>query len=183
MTVSIAEFAALEARVQVLVDRADITNLIDRHMISLDADHAAGVTLDEAWARRNFTEDVRVETPVGDHVGIGGLAESQQTALSRFARTQHLGANHLIDLDGDRATVRWNVIMTHVHLASTQQERGEEPGGHFDVGGTFDGEVVRTAEGWRFRRLAVRPVWFTGRPPLGLPPKGEATVKDLTGDA
>ncbi|WP_192809573.1 nuclear transport factor 2 family protein [Actinomadura rudentiformis] len=42
----------------------------------------------------------------------------------------------------------------------------EELGGHFDVGGIFQGEVVRSGEGWRFRRLDVRPVWFSGRPPI-----------------
>ncbi|MFF7988692.1 nuclear transport factor 2 family protein [Kitasatospora xanthocidica] len=183
MTISTADFVALEQRVQVLTDRAEITGLIDGYLISLDTVPRDGGRFDDAWARRYFTPDVRITSPVGEHEGIDGLAESEQLTMGKFERTQHVGANYLIDLDGDRAAVRWNALMTHVHLASTQQARGEEPGGHFDVGGTFTGEAVRTSDGWRLRSLEVRAVWTNGRGPLVLTPKAEETLRDLAGGA
>ncbi|MFJ8442493.1 nuclear transport factor 2 family protein [Kitasatospora griseola] len=183
MTISTEAFAALERRVGVLTDRAEITGLIDGYLISLDTVPRGGGRFDEAWARRYFTSDVRISTPVGQHEGIAGLAEAEQVTLGKFERTQHVGANYMIDLDGDRAAVRWNALMTHVHLATTQQARGEDPGGHFDVGGTFTGEAVRTPDGWRLRRLDVQAVWTTGRGPLTLTPKAEATLRDLAGGA
>ncbi|ARZ71577.1 nuclear transport factor 2 family protein [Streptomyces sp. HU2014] len=180
-TVSAADFAALETRVRLLSDRADITGLIDGYLMSLDTVPATGARFDDAWARRLFTEDVRITTPVGDHVGIAGLGESQQETMVKFRRTQHIGANYMIDLDGDRAAVRWNALMTHVHLDETQRARGEAAGGHFDVGGTFTGEVVRTDDGWRFRRLEVRMAWSTGEGPLVLTPKAAETMRGLKG--
>ncbi|MFJ5922497.1 nuclear transport factor 2 family protein [Kitasatospora sp. NPDC092948] len=183
MGISTEAFAALERQVRVLADRAEITGLIDGYLISLDTVPRNGGRFDDAWARRYFTSDVRISTPVGEHRGIAGLAEAEQVTLGKFERTQHVGANYMIELDGDRAAVRWNAIMTHVHLAATQQARGEEPGGHFDVGGTFTGEAVRTSEGWRLRRLEVQAVWTTGRGPLALTPKAEATLRDLAGGA
>ncbi|MEV5826746.1 nuclear transport factor 2 family protein [Spirillospora sp. NPDC052242] len=146
-----------------LIDRVEIVELVDRFMASLDERN-----FDDEWARRFHTSDVTMEAPVGDVVGLDGLAESTRVALERFERTQHLSSNHIVDLDGDRAAVRWNALMVHVHLASTAEARGEEPGVHFDVGGRFDAEAVRTADGWRFRRMDVRPVWFNGRPPIGM---------------
>ncbi|MEV6775163.1 nuclear transport factor 2 family protein [Streptomyces syringium] len=181
MTVTAAEFAALEARVALLADRADITGLIDRYLLSLDTVPAGGGRFDDAWARGLFTEDIRITTPIGDHEGIAGLAESEQSTFAKFERTQHVGTNYMIALDGDRATVRWNALMTHVHLATTQQARGAEPGGHFDVGGTFTGEAVRTGQGWRFRRLIVQAVWTTGQGPLVLTSKAETTMRSLAG--
>ncbi|WP_034518044.1 nuclear transport factor 2 family protein [Actinomadura rifamycini] len=146
-----------------LIDRMDIIELVGRYMVSLDERN-----IDDAWARRFHTADVAMEAPVGEAAGLDGLAESTRVALERFERTQHLASNHIVDLDGDRAAVRWDALMVHVHLASTAAARGEEPGAHFDVGGRFDAEAVRTADGWRFRRMAVRPVWFDGRPPIGM---------------
>ncbi|MER7849115.1 nuclear transport factor 2 family protein [Kitasatospora sp. NPDC096077] len=182
MGITTAEFAVLEERVRILVDRADITGLIDGYLMSLDTEPFGGGRFDDAWARRYFTPDVRITSPVGQHQGIDGLAASEQATMGKFERTQHVGANYMIDLDGDRAGVRWNAIMTHVHLASTQEARGGQPGGHFDVGGTFTGEAVRTPEGWRLRSLDVRAVWTTGQGPLVLTPKAEDTLRDLRGE-
>nr|BFD88922.1 hypothetical protein KitaXyl93_02820 [Kitasatospora sp. Xyl93] len=183
VTPTAADFAALEQRVRALTDRADLTGLIDGYLLSLDTVPHGGGRFDEAWERRYFTPDVRITSPVGQHEGIDGLAESEQATLGKFERTQHVGANYMIDLDGDRATVRWNALMTHVHLASTQRARGEEPGGHFDVGGTFTGEAVRTPDGWRLRSLDVRAVWTNGKGPLVLTAKAEETLRDLAGGA
>ncbi|MFI6514201.1 nuclear transport factor 2 family protein [Spirillospora sp. NPDC050679] len=144
-----------------LPDRTAIIELIDRYMVSLD-----DRVFDDDWARAFHTEDFAATTPVGDGEGLAEAAESTRTAVGRFDATQHFSSNHIVDLDGDRARVRWYALMVHVHLAETARARGQEPGAHFDVGGTFEGEAVRTPQGWRFRRLDVRPVWFNGRPPV-----------------
>ncbi|MCC3771625.1 nuclear transport factor 2 family protein [Streptomyces sp. UNOC14_S4] len=178
MNATAADIAALQDRIGILVDRAEITGLVDRYLLSLDT-LPGGDGFDDEWARSFFTEDVEISSPVGEHRGIEGLAESERATMAKFERTQHIGTNYLIGLDGDRATVRWNALMTHVHLASTQAARGAEPGGHFDVGGTFTGEAVRTADGWRFRRLDIRAVWTNGQGPLALTPKAEETMREL----
>ncbi|MCE4941700.1 MULTISPECIES: nuclear transport factor 2 family protein [Streptomyces] len=176
-TLTPAELPALHQQVAVLVDRAEITGLIDRYLLSLDV-LPGGAGFDDDWARSLFTEDIVITSPVAQHRGIEGLAASERATMAKFERTQHLGSNYLIGLDGDRATVRWNALMTHVHLASTQAARGAEPGGHFDVGGTFTGEVTRTVDGWRFRRLDIRAVWTNGEGPPVLTPRAEETLRN-----
>ncbi|MFI9613561.1 nuclear transport factor 2 family protein [Streptomyces sp. NPDC052023] len=84
---------------------------------------------------------------------MGRLAEE---SVERFARTQHTASGILIDIEGERAGVSWNAHMTHVHDDETL----------FTVGGRFDAEVRYTPDGWRFTRMAVRPVWTQGRPPV-----------------
>ncbi|MEU8550866.1 nuclear transport factor 2 family protein [Streptomyces roseoverticillatus] len=168
------ETAALRARIDALTDRAAVTDLIDRYLLSLDARR-----FDDAWARGLFTPDVRITSPVGKHEGIGGLAAWQAATLAKFERTQHIGTNYVLDIAGDRATVRWNALMTHVHLASTREARGSGPGDHFTVGGTFAGEVVRTPGGWRFRCLDISVVWTHGEGPLVLTPEAEEALRSL----
>ncbi|MBO2452996.1 nuclear transport factor 2 family protein [Actinomadura barringtoniae] len=151
----------MENAVDAVLDRLAIIEMVDRYMLSLDEGE-----LDEEWAEAFHTDDVTSSTPLGDGAGLVGLAEATRVALGRYQRTQHLASGHIVDVGGDVAKVRWNALMVHVHLDSTQAARGEEPGGHFDVGGIFEGEVVRGAGGWRFRKLDVRPVWFSGQPPI-----------------
>lgn len=161
------------ARMEAFVDRVQITELIDRYMLSLDE-----AVIDDEWAAAFHTEDVSAWTPLDQSTGLEGFAGATREALGRYQRTQHFAMNHIVDLEGDRAAVRWNALMIHVHLDETQESRGEELGGHFDVGGIFQGEVVRTDEGWKFRRLDVRTVWFAGRPPIfeGKPPIFEGSA-------
>ncbi|CAM3596554.1 nuclear transport factor 2 family protein [Nocardiopsis gilva] len=145
-------------QLRALTDRADITSLVDRWLASLDDRR-----FDAGWARSMFTEDIRSEDPMGEHVGIAGHLESMRKLLVMFERTQHVGMNHIIDLDGDVARVRWNSINTHV-LAS--QGGAEESERLFTSGGHFDADVVRTAEGWRFQRMSLHVTWTSGEPPV-----------------
>ncbi|MGP3971610.1 nuclear transport factor 2 family protein [Streptomyces sp. 6N223] len=141
-----------------LLDRAEITDLVDRYLRSLDERDA----FDEEWARSLATEDVRSETPVGPAQGRSALAQHTQGALAQFARTQHVGANPVIELSGDAATVRLNALMTHIHPDELHERLGER----FIVGGVIEGGLARTEEGWRFRRITIRVVWTDGHPPL-----------------
>lgn len=139
---------------QALTDRAEITDLIDRLFRALDERG-----LDRARGRSIFTDDVHVTFPIGEHQGLDEVVAAVAEGMDRFGPTQHSGSNYIIDLDGDRATVRWNAIQTHLPPGATPFD---EP---FVSGGYYDGEVVRTADGWRFRQQAYHLVWLTGRPP------------------
>jgi SnoaL-like protein len=48
--------------------------------------------------------------------------------MAPFQRTHHVTTNHLVDLDGDRAAVRFNLIATHVLADDVRERRGEAPG-------------------------------------------------------
>jgi SnoaL-like domain len=156
-----AELDQLRAQVRTLTDRVAIGELVDAYVVLLDTQDEHG--FDESWPATIFTDDVKLSFPVGDCQGLDGVALFHYNAKQRFARTLHLSANHTIVLDGDRATVRLQLIATHVHHPAP------EPRPNFDIGGYYEGEAVRTADGWRFRTWTFRAVWTTGPGPDGHP--------------
>jgi len=154
-----SEVAAPLAQLDALAQRAEVGALLDRYLLSLDENR-----IDDAWSRSIFTADARVEFPVSHHEGVDGLATYHRAALAKFERTQHLNSGAVIDVDGDRATVRANLISTHVHRPAAAPP-GTDRAPLFTTGTYVEGEARRTAHGWRFRRLSFRLVWVTGSPP------------------
>ncbi|MFE9250227.1 nuclear transport factor 2 family protein [Streptomyces sp. NPDC007088] len=145
-------------------DHAEIGALVDRYFRALDArEFAAG------WARDFFTDEARMEMPVGVDQGAEAVRATER-ALRRFDRTQHLASGVITDTaeGAGRATASWNALMTHVHREATLRERGERADPLFLVGGRFEAELHRTPDGWRFTRLTVRPIWTKGQPPPGV---------------
>ncbi|GGK26522.1 hypothetical protein GCM10011583_68140 [Streptomyces camponoticapitis] len=147
------EVARLRSQLRVVTDRSDVRDLVERYVVGLDTLHEP--EFDESWYRTVFTEDARLDFPVGSHRGVKGLARFQREAKGRWARTHHLGSNSTIHFDGDRAEVRAHLIATHVHH--------DDEGPHFNVGTYFDIGAVRTPDGWRIDRLACRVVWTAGK--------------------
>lgn len=158
MTQLPATVAPEGARLAALLDRAEISELIDRYVMTLDtAEHDER---DDDWYRGIFTDDVRLSFPIGDQQGIAGLAEFQRRAKLAWETTLHVSGNHVIDLDGDRATARAHILGTHI-------ARGASPFGvnsaqRFDMGGYYDIEAVRTDVGWRISALTFFLVWTAG---------------------
>jgi hypothetical protein len=132
-----------------------IGELLDRYLLDLDEGR-----LDDEWARSLFTDDARVEFPMSSHAGITGLASYHRDALSAFAGTQHLNSPSVVTLTGpDTATLRANLMSTHVHHAGAATEP------LFATGTMVTGEARRTADGWRLGALSFRVVWTAGSPP------------------
>ncbi len=73
-----------------------------------------------------------------------GREEIRQRAAASRRFKLHLAANPIIELDGDRATGAW-----HVLVPSTAAD-----GSAVWLAGTYDDDFVRTNEGWRFARVA-----------------------------
>ncbi|MBG0852938.1 nuclear transport factor 2 family protein [Streptomyces spinoverrucosus] len=143
---------AIRRQLRDLTDRADISDLMSRYLHSLDE----GV-FDEEWARAFHTEDVTAEWPIGVVHGRDALLEHIQRGMAPFDRTVHMGTDAVIEIDGDRATVRGNQLSTHV-LADGSD-------GIFISAGRADSELVRTADGWRISATSLRVVWTRGTPP------------------
>jgi hypothetical protein len=157
---------ALRHHVRALVDRAEISDLIDRFSRDLDDYTLDGRAFDVAWVRSYFTDDAEVDYPVGTAMGAADISTLiDGRGMAPFQRTQHVTSNHIIDLDGNRADVRFNLIATHVHSEEVRRTLGQEPGAHFTVGDYYEGQVVRTEAGWRFRRQSLRVTWTEGSPP------------------
>jgi hypothetical protein len=124
---------------QDLTDRQAITDLVSRLGLWLDEGR-----FDEAPSI--LTEDVTVSTPGGQASGIERVI-GQARRNHQVDGLQHLIGNVLIDLDGDRAKVRANLVATFVGTAVEQH------------GERYRFEAVRRPEGWRLSRVEVEPIW------------------------
>lgn len=156
-----------------VVDRAAVAELLDRFIVALD-DH----DLDLAWLRSILTDDVLFEFPLGRHEGLDGLAAFLERPMAVFERTHHQCSHAVVDVTADAATLKANMIATHVHAADHGRGDGEPGplvmfGTHMDgvprrilvIGTHMDGEARRTAGGWRLCRLTFRLSWILGDPP------------------
>lgn len=147
--------AALAAEVRQLTDQAAVASLADRYLRSLDDGD-----FDAVKARAIFTKDVAFSFPPGDHAGIAGVAEYTHGFMRHWERTLHNASHYLIEVDGDQATIAWNVFAVHVHRGSPPPPTHSD---HFYLGGRFTGTAVRTYSGWRLRHLALRVAWTAGQ--------------------
>jgi hypothetical protein len=141
-----------ELELQGLLDRDRITALMNRYFAKID--DANG--LDTEWARSMFSEDVRVEHRGFTLEGIEDLAVGNRFVRDGWDRTFHIGTNAQIELDGDRAHLRAQLLAIHVHAESNPPEP-------YVIANVFEADALRTVDGWRFKTLNLRPVWSSGQ--------------------
>ena len=128
-----------------MTDRDAITDLVSR----------LGAWLDEKRFEETeplFTDDVTVATPGGQAQGVERIAAQARRNHERD-ETQHVITNVLVDLDGDRAVARANLIVTFVPEPA-------RPEVHRTHGERYRFEAARTPAGWRLSRVEVSPVWI-----------------------
>jgi hypothetical protein len=127
-----------------LTDRREIADLVSRLGLWLDEGR-----FDEAPTI--LTDDVTVDTPGGQAEGIERVI-AQARRNHQYDGLQHVITNVLVDLEGDHADVRANLVASFVDDARVEQH-----------GERYRFEAVRTADGWRLSRVQVTPVWLLER--------------------
>lgn len=80
--------------------------------------------------------------------GRGAIVEACSVALTAYDKTHHMITMPEVEIDGDAATLRANLIATHV-----------SEHGNFTVGGVYREGLVRTDEGWWILRHELEIVW------------------------
>jgi len=135
--------------IRLFTDRVAIGDLLTRYATAVDRRN---------WDlyRTVFTTDAEI-----DYTSAGGIAGTvdevvafMDEVLSGFEMTQHLVANLEVEVDGDtaRVTAMFNNPM-------------RLPGGDtWFTGGWYHHDLVRTADGWRSRRLREESAWFDRAP-------------------
>jgi hypothetical protein len=134
---------------RLLVDRAAIVDLTHRYCWALDTkDFEALDGVFDPDANGDLLEDVR---------GRDAIKARIRRALEPLEQTQHLVANHMVRVEGDRAWCRCYLQSQHVRKAA-------EGGPNFIIAGRYEDELKRTPDGWRivFRKLTV--MWTDGNP-------------------
>lgn len=119
-------------------DDAEIRNLLARYCLTLDHDDVDGfVAL--------FTQDCEYRVYGRTWEGHDGL----RSMLAAAPGGLHLGGPPEIDVDGDRATTRQNLLFV-------DRDTGDQRGA------VYDDELVRTADGWRIHTRRCRFITSEG---------------------
>jgi hypothetical protein len=139
--------------VQAVADKLEIHELLARYARGVD-------TRDWELYRSVFTEDAVIDySSAGAAAGPRDeVAAALEAAFDTIPWAQHYVTNVEIELRGDEATV------LAAFYNPMQLPMLEEPSA---CGGYYRHELVRTAEGWRSRRLVEENRWFLNPPSLG----------------
>jgi SnoaL-like domain len=148
-----------ELELRDLLERDRILALMNRYFAAVDD----AASLDAEWARSIFSDDVRVEHRGFTLEGIEDMAVGNRFVREGWDRTFHVSTNAQVNLDGDRAHLRAQLLAIHLHPDSTPPEP-------YIIANVFEADAVRTSDGWRFQSLRLRPVWSTGQSHFDIEP-------------
>ena len=135
-----------------LVDRAAVIDVVLGFARALDAK-------DWAACRRCFMDeietdysDLRGEPP--QTVKADDFVALRRTALEKL-KTLHLSANHLVTVEGDRATCASAAVIHRFRPADAER---------FDTYCAYTHTLARTASGWKISKVKQTVYWNTGNP-------------------
>ena len=141
-----------ERSLSLLEDRAAVIDVVLSFARSLDVK-------DWEACRRCFADeietdysDLRGEPP--STVKADHFVALRRTALEKL-KTLHLSANHLVTVEGDRATC--------VSAAVIHRFRPED-GARFDTYCAYTHSLARGASGWKIQKVKQTVYWNTGDP-------------------
>lgn len=138
-----------------LADRQAIVDVGIRYAWAIDR-------RDDAALRTCFAPDgVLSMLSFGEFVGIEAIAAAL-SILAALDLTQHVIANQLVAVAGDRATMDSYVVATHL--------KHDHPGGAvFTAGGAHADEFIRWHGEWRIARRTASLLWTTGNAAMLFP--------------
>ena len=129
---------------QRLVDRAEISDLILSFANAVD-------TRNHAEYAGNFTEDGILELPFGRWQGRATILAMEQPKPK--TASHHVLTNHMVRFTSKTtATGRAYLVATHVFNTDNRRDIAQ-------AGGWYDYEFRKTADGWRFAKVALTVVW------------------------
>jgi uncharacterized protein (TIGR02246 family) len=126
-----------------LLDRRAVADVLLRYATCLD---------ERDWDRLTtcFSPDaVGVLAGGPPLAGYPAILGAVQAALAHFPATQHHISNEEVALNGEQATLRANLIATHVTDSGT-----------FTVIGVYREELARTPDGWRITHHQLDAQWM-----------------------
>jgi SnoaL-like domain len=138
------------------MDKLALTELIEKYFQLVD-DKDFAVEKMQAL----FTESGTLTRPNDSVVrGAAEIVESNNKSFSRFRATQHLPSGYVVEVVGDEATIRANVMAMHLWADGCGDTNALER--HFVGGVVLRASARRTADGWRLTNLGGRNIWRSG---------------------
>ena len=133
---------------QEIPDKPHIRELQNRYSYASDSGQYDG--LDDM-----FTPDATYHFVTGSTDNLEALKNTIRDALQPLTSSQHINGNQWAEITGDRATA--GCYFT-VHMF----KEGVADGEHFEMGGRYDDELLRTPDGWRFTNRTITIMWSDG---------------------
>jgi hypothetical protein len=133
---------------QKIADKQHIRELQNRYSYAIDSgqyDKLDGM----------FTPDATYHFVTGSTDNLEALKNTIRDALQPLTTSQHINGNQWAEIEGDRATA--GCYFT-VHM----YKEGLADGEHFEMGGRYDDELLRTPDGWRFTCRTITILWSDG---------------------
>lgn len=142
-----------------LSDRADLIELLGRYADIADLKDFAELP------KLVFTDPLTIdfESVAGMPpmtVPLGVYVENVRAAFAPFLATHHAITGHVVDIDGDSATIHAHVRAEH-WLPDELTDGGPN---RWLVVGFYDNEAVRTPDGWRLSRVKLTATYQENAP-------------------
>jgi hypothetical protein len=135
-----------------LQDRIAVSDVLHTYCRAIDTrDWALLETVFAADMAADFRSFAGREVVRGRDAWLAAIRKT----IAGLSATQHLTGNHVIAVAGDTATLRADLQAVHI----LQNERGD---GEYTVGGWYDIELARTADGWRITFYKLTISWARG---------------------
>ncbi len=135
-----------------LQDRIAVSDVLHRYAAAVDGK-------DWELLRSCFTDDLEADFRSfggGEVVrGADAWVAAIRSTIQGMDATQHLTGNHVQRIDGDQAQLTAYIQAVHI-LANDSGDR------EYTIGGSYDCDLVRTAEGWKIRRYVLTVLWHRG---------------------
>jgi SnoaL-like domain len=138
------------------LDDTQIIRVVNRYFRALDEKR-----FDESYFHRILASDARVIRPNGAAaVGPASIVDSHARSFTRFEATQHLLAGHDVDVDGDTAVVRANLVA--IHIWNDRPADASMLDRSFTAGGVITAVLRRMPDGWHISELENQVIWRIG---------------------
>ncbi len=142
------------ASLQLLIDRAEISDAQSRYATGLDF---------RDWVCFRSCFDDEIEVDFSSVFGSGGprkvsadrWTESAPRTVSGLQATQHMITNHVITVDGDKA-------LCIAYVQAQHYLPNDKGGSTQTMGGYYTNHFVRTAKGWRISKCKLTLTWNEG---------------------
>ncbi len=136
-----------------LADRLAVQDVMHRYALAID-------TKDWRLLEQVFADRLRADfRSFGVSEAFEGtraewIANVRRT-IDGMDASQHMMANHLYEIDGDRASGTTYISALHVC-------RNDLGGDSYTVGGHYGVEMARQADGWRITAYTLNVTWSAG---------------------
>jgi hypothetical protein len=149
----------LEKKLQLLTDRAEITELVHRYGVAADR-------RDWKLMRSMFTDEIEVWLGRHGHqpaefrrVSADRFTGSGDKVLGRFLVTQHTLTDNHIEVSGDDAVCVCDMKARHFKKPDDADQKV------WDIGGYYNFYLTRTTAGWKVAKYTLNITWSENTPP------------------